>query len=269
MDFSQLNVKVEDGIGSIEINRPDKANALDGQTWQELGAAFRWAHETDAVRVVILSGAGKHFCAGIDYQLLMAIMADIQGRPEGRKQEALHERIKELQGAFSAAESCSKPVIAAIQGGCLGGGVDLVSACDIRIAAHNSRFAIKEIDLGIVADVGTLQRLPHVVSQSYLRDWAFTGRDVMAAEALQSGLVSRLVDPDDLLPVAHQLAEVIKAKSPLTVRGLKGVLNKTRDLSVRDGLDYVAAWNASMLLSQDTQIACSAVMSRSQPKFPD
>ncbi len=269
MKFETLDVRVEDKIGRISLSRPDKANAMNGKMWQELREAFHWAHEQSDIRVVILNGQGPHFSAGIDFGLIMEIVGRIQPKPEGHKQEALHRIILDLQDCLSAAEQCAKPIIASVHGNCLGGGVGLIACCDIRISSSDAQFSVKEIDLGIVADIGTLQRLPHFVSHGVLKEWAFTGRKFSADEALRAGLLNRVVDRDELDAQTIELAHSIAAKSPLTIRGIKRIINKSRDLSVADGLDLVAAWNASMLLSQDAQKAATATMMKSKPDFID
>ncbi|HHW75740.1 MAG TPA: crotonase/enoyl-CoA hydratase family protein [Xanthomonadaceae bacterium] len=269
-EFICLNAILVDAIAHIELNRPDKANALDGTLWREIGEAFRWVDDTSEARVAILSGAGRHFCAGIDFELMGAVLDEVGELSPGRREERLRRIILDLQAAFTALEICRKPVLAAIQGLCIGGGLDLIAACDMRYATADAAFSLKEADLAIVADVGSLQRLPYLIGEGRLRELAFTARQFDAAEAQAMGLVNRVfADATQLREGVRTIAAGIAAKSPLTVRGIKRVLNYGRDHGLADGLDYVATWNAAMLLSDDTREAVAAAMQKRQPRFGD
>ncbi len=270
MSFSALHVSLDQHVAEISLNRPDKANALDQTLWTDIQNAFQWADETPEVRAVILRGAGKNFCAGIDLMMLMQIAQQVENPCEGRKREKLHRKILELQGVVSALESCRKPVIAAIHGACVGGAIDLICAADIRVASADAYFAVKEIDVGMTADVGTLQRLPRLVGESVARDWCLTGRRFDAAEADRRGLLSAVLpDAEATLAHARTLAHTITAKSPLAIRGTKEVLNYSRDHTIEDGLKFVATWNAAMLLSNDIQAAVMASMQGQTAQFAD
>ena len=269
MDFETIKVDIENKIATVSLNRPEKANAMNAKLWQEFRQVFDKLSELPQVRVVVLRGEGRHFCAGIDFGFISQMVGSLSGVPEGAKQEKLRKTILDLQDCLDSAARCSKPVIAAIHGRCLGGGLDMVAACDMRLATSGAVFSIKEIDLGIVADVGSLQRLPHLVSEGVLREWALTGREISAEKACREGLINRVVAEEELLEEAMGLAGLIASKSPLAVRGTKEVLNRTRDMSVQDGLDYVATWNASMLLSKDAQLAGMAAMAKRQAVFDD
>ena len=269
-DFKNLKVDVQKNVAHISIDRVNKANSLDRNTWDAIGEAFRWADHEKSVRATILSGEGNTFCAGIDYGLIMEVISKANGLEEGEKQEFVLETIRDLQKSFTAIEKCRKPVIAAIHGSCYGGGIDLISACDIRLGTSDSKFCVKEIDLAIVADVGTLQRLPHIVGQGVTRELAFTGRTFTGDEAYRIQLLNHVYTSQEVLHAeARNLAETIAEKSPLAVRGTKQVLNRCRDLSVDDGLEYVAAWNAGQLLSRDGQEAFSAMVEKRKPDFQD
>ena len=269
-EFTCLTLTLTDQIARIELNRPDKANALNGTLWREISKACRWIDETPAARVAILSGAGRHFCAGIDFELMGAILDEVQQLSPGRREERLRHIIHDLQAGFTALETCRKPVLAAIQGWCIGGGLDLIAACDVRYASADAAFSLKEADLAIVADVGSLQRLPRLIGEGRVRELAFTARQFDAAEAQAMGLVSRVyADAAELRDGVQAIAAGIAAKSPLTVRGIKQVLNYGRDHGVADGLEYVATWNAAMLLSDDTREAITAAMQKRPPKFAD
>ncbi len=269
-EFTCLTVTLADAVARIELNRPDKANALNGTLWREIGEVFRWVDETPEARVVVLSGAGRHFCAGIDFELMGEVLDSVEELGPGRREERLRRIILDLQAGFTALETCRKPILAAIHGLCIGGGLDLIAACDLRYATADAAFSLKEVDLAIVADVGSLQRLPYLIGEGRLRELAFTARQFDAAEAQAMGLVNRVyADAAQLRDGVHAIAADIAAKSPLTVRGIKQVLNHGRDHSVADGLDYVATWNAAMLLSEDTREAIAAAMRKRQPRFKD
>ncbi len=268
--FSCLNVTVADHVAHIQLNRPHKANALDGVLWHAIKDAFDWANQTPEVRVTILSGAGRHFSSGIDFELVRAIFAEVGELAPGRKEERLRRIIMDLQAAFTALEVCRKPVLAAIHGFCIGGGLDLAAACDMRYASAEAQFSLKEVDLGIVADVGSLQRLPYLIGEGKVRELAFTGREFSALDGRQMGLVNEVfADPQQLLEGVRAIAAAIAVKAPLTVRGIKEVLNYSRDHSLSSGLNFVATWNAAMLLSEDSQEAMAAVMQKRNPQFKD
>ncbi|HJV92210.1 MAG TPA: crotonase/enoyl-CoA hydratase family protein [Azonexus sp.] len=268
--FTALTLSLDRGIAEVRLNRPDKSNAMNDAMWQEIRQAFAWIDATPEARVAILSGAGKNFCAGIDLAMLGSIQQRIAHADGARSREALRRLILDLQDCLSAIERCRKPVLAAIHGACVGGALDLVTCCDMRYATPDAVFAIKEIDLAMVADVGTLQRLPRLIGQGIARELAYTGRNVEAAEAEKLGLINRVfASADDLSAGVRQLAASIAAKSPLATRGLKEVMNYSRDHTVADGLDFVATWNAGVLLSGDLSEAIAAQRERRAPNFGD
>lgn len=268
--FTTLAVSLDQGVADVQLNRPDKSNAMNDAMWQEIRQAFAWVDATPEARVAVLSGAGKNFCAGIDLAMLGGIQQRIASPDGARSREALRRLILDLQDCLSALERCRKPVLAAIQGACVGGALDLVTCCDMRYAAPDAIFAIKEIDLGMVADVGTLQRLPRLIGQGIARELAYTGRHVDAAEAEKIGLINRVfATPEALSAGVRELALGIAAKSPLAIRGLKEVMNYSRDHSVADGLDFVASWNAGVLLSGDLDEALAAFREKRPPQFMD
>lgn len=269
MNFETLALSVVDGVAQIELNRPDRANAMNGAMWQELKAAFDWLDSSQA-RVGVLSARGKNFTAGIDFELLMAVQAETAALPDGLRQQRLREIIVELQGAISAAELCRKPILAAIHGACVGGGVDLVTACDMRYATQDARFSVKEVDWAIVADVGTLQRLPRLIGEGHARELAYSGRGFDGNEAQAMRLVNQtFADRESLMAAVMALAGDIARKSPLTVRGIKDTLNYSRDHSVAEGLAYVAAKSADILFSADMAEAIAADKQGRAAKFED
>jgi len=265
-----LALSLDAGVARITLNRPDKLNALNDEMWRELREAFAWADRTPAARVVILSGNGRAFSTGIDLAMLAGLRERIRHADLARSQELLRALILDLQDCVSSIERCRKPVIAAIHGPCIGGAVDIVSACDMRYASANAVFSVREIDIGMAADVGTLQRLPRIIPDGIARELAYTGRNVLAEEAKEFGLVNRVFDtPDQLLEGVAEVAATVAAKSPLAIRGVKEMLNYGRDHSIEDGLRYVATWNASALLSEDMQESAAAMMQKRAPSYRD
>jgi enoyl-CoA hydratase len=266
-----LRVTLADGIATVTLNRPDKANAMNWAMWQDIRTAMQWVDRTPEARVAIIDAEGKHFTSGIDLTMMMGLQAQIKDDCDGRSREKLRQLVLELQDTLSSIERCRKPVLAAIHGGCVGGGVDLISCTDMRYCAADAYFTIKEIDIGMVADVGTLQRLPKIIgNQGIVREMAFTGRRVDAAEALQIGLVNKVYDSREALQAGvREMAALIAAKSPLSIRGTKEMLNYSRDHSVADGLNYIATWNSAMLMSGDLMTAMMANMAKQTPQFKD
>lgn len=270
MTYESFKVEINDHIAHVAFNKPEKANALDATGWQEMQAIFELLDKTPEARVIVLSGEGKHFCSGIDVSLLMAIRQRVSLDCEGRMREKLRELVLQLQDTVSAIEKCRKPVLAAIHNACVGGGVDIVSACDMRYATEHGFFAIAEIDMGMVADLGTLQRLPKIIGDGMAREMAYTGRRVYGPEAKEIGLINRhFDDKESLMAAVFVIASQIASKSPLSIRGTKEIINYTRDHSVADGLKYMAIWNAALLLSNDLNEAFMAKMERRSPTFSD
>ena len=266
-----LQVSFDHHIAHVELHRPEKANAMNSAMWDELETCFRWADSTPEVRVVVLTGAGKHFCAGLDLEVFGSIAeqaASITDR--ARFAEELRQTILRLQGNLTAIEQCRKPVLAAIHNTCIGGGVDLVCCCDMRYATEDAWFAIREIDIGMTADVGTLQRMPKLVADGIVRELAYTGRNMDAEEAREVGFVNRVYpDRATLLREVTEIARSIARKSPLAVRGTKEMIVYARDHSVRDGLNHIATWNAGMLSQVDLMAGVEAQANKRQATFED
>ncbi len=268
-EYKAFRIELADKIAHVQINRPEKLNAMNADFWKEIIDIFQWADETDEVRVVVLSGAGKHFSAGIDLALLAQAASQL-GKDVGRNARALRRKILQLQASFNAVDNCRKPVLAAIQGYCIGGAIDLISACDMRYCSADAQFSIKEIDMGMAADVGTLQRLPRIIGDGIMRELAYTGRKVDAEEAQRIGLVNSVyADHASLFDGVMELARQIAAKSPIAIRGTKEMIGYARDHRVEDGLEYIATWNAAMLQSADLQAAMMAHMSKKTAEFAD
>ncbi|WP_395764735.1 crotonase/enoyl-CoA hydratase family protein [Stutzerimonas balearica] len=268
-EYKAFRVELADKVAQVVIDRPEKINAMNADFWAEIIDVFRWVDDTDEVRVVVLSGAGPHFSSGIDLQLLAQVGAQL-GKDVGRNAEQLRRKILSLQASFNAVDHCRKPVIAAIQGYCLGGAIDLISACDMRYCSADARFSIKEVDMGMAADVGTLQRLPRIIGDGMMRELAYTGRTLDGAEAQAIGLVNRVYEnPEALMEGVNELARQIAEKSPLAIRGTKEMIRYMRDHRVDDGLEYIATWNAAMLQAADLRVAVAAHMARQKPDFAD
>lgn len=266
--FKMIELKIENHIAFVQLNRPEKANAINKNGWESIKHIFETLDLNDDVRVIILEGGeSKHFCAGIDLELLMSISQETI-KCQGRKNEKLRKIILELQAPINAIENCSKPVLAAIHGGCIGAGVDIVSACDIRYCTDDAFFTIKEIDMGMVADLGTLQRLPKIIGEGKVREMAYTGRNVFGPEAEKIGLVNNSISSKEIMmEKVTDIASQIASKSPLSIRGTKHILLHSRDHSVAEGLDYMATWNAGMLISNDLMEAFAAKMQKREAKF--
>lgn len=254
MQFETFALDIADGIATLASDRAAKANAFDAQAWRDLRAAFEHLDTQETVRAVVLRGNGRHFSAGIDFSLLSEwiVRADKADECPARLRDDLRRWIIDLQDAVNAIERCRKPVIAAIHGACLGIAVDVVTACDLRYCTADAKFAIREIDFAVTADLGVLQRLPRLVGDGIARELVFTGRDFDGREAYRMGLVSASLDTQEALEQrVAEVARMLAAKPPLTMQGCKKVMLHARDHSVAEGLDYVATWNAATLLSQE------------------
>jgi len=270
VEYKYFQVNIANKIATVTIDRADKANALNLQAWSELKTLFEALDKEKEARVVILKGEGKHFCSGMDIAALMEI-AQVQHMDcQSRMREAFREKLFALQDAVSSLEKCQKPVLVSIHGACVGGGVDLATAADIRYATKNSQFSIKEVDMGLVADMGTLQRLPKLISPALVAELAYTGRKMSGEEAEKVSLVNKSFDSkEEMDSYVHNIASSIASKSPVVIRGTKNVLKYSRDHSVEDSLNYVTAWNAGMIFSKDIMEAMAASFEKREAKFED
>lgn len=259
-----IRMDIDGKIAFIVLNRPEKKNRMGLDFFSTLEGLVRKADEDPEIRAIVLRAEGPVFTAGLDLMEAGSLLSDASA--SGR--ETLRKHILGLQNSFTALETCSKPVIAAVNGPCIGGGVDLICACDIRIASQNAWFSIRETRVAIIADLGTLQRLHHIVGYGRAAELALTGRDFSASEALEMGLLCRcLPDESALVEAARNLASDIAALSPLAVQGVKDVLRFSRDHDVATGLSYVAQKNAALLLSEDLMEAFSAFSEKRSPQF--
>ncbi|MYM38889.1 crotonase/enoyl-CoA hydratase family protein [Pseudoduganella sp. CY13W] len=268
--FETLSVSLEGAVAIVRLNRPDKLNAMNLAMWNELRSAFQFLDGLPEARAIVLEGEGRGFTAGIDLQMMMGLGSQIQNDCDGRMRESLRRIILDLQDSLTSLERCRKPVLAAVHGACVGGGIDLICCADMRYCSADAWFSIKEIDIGMTADVGTLQRLPKLIGEGMARELAYTARKVDAAEAREIHLVNRVFEtPEALREGVRAIAAEIAAKAPLAVRGVKEMITYARDHSVADGLNYIATWNAAMLMSADLQAAMMAGMSKTTPVFKD
>lgn len=254
------------GVAVVRLVGPGRGNMMGLAFWAELPQVFAALDADDTVRAVVLAGAGANFSTGLDVQ---EVLGGWLGRLGSGTQAQAAQRtellgvIKDLQDGVTAVASCKKPVIAAVSGWCIGGGVDLISAADVRLASAEATFSIREARLAIVADVGSLQRLRGIVGEGYLRELAFTAKDFSAQQAEKIGLVNDVYpDPETLMAAALEMAAVIAANSPLAVAGTKMVLNEDREETIARGLRHVALWNSSFLHSEDLLEAVAAMGER-------
>lgn len=267
-NFETLQLAIEEHVATVSLNRPDKANAMNAPMWDELQTCFEWLDQEPSVRAVILAGNGKHFCAGLD----LSVFGNLHGASSepARRAEELRRTVLRLQGNLTAIEKCRVPVLAAIHKTCIGGGVDMTCCADMRYATEDAYFSIREIDIGMTADVGTLQRLPKIIPDGVVRELAYTGRNMDAEEAREVGFVNRVFENrETMMREVTAIARAIAAKSPLAVRGSKEMLLYSRDHSVVEGLNYIATWNAGMMSQADLQAGIQAQMSKSQAVYED
>lgn len=270
MILNSFSLEIINHVAHLNLNRPQKSNSLHLEAWHEMKAAFEYLSELPEARVIILGGEGKNFCAGIDLTLLMDLNRHDDIECEGRKREQVRKFIYELQDCITAIEKCRKPVIAAIHKACIGGGVDIVSACDMRYCTDDAYFTIKEVDMGLVADIGTMQRLPKIIGAGMMAELAYTGRKVFGPEAKEIGLCNRSYKTkEEMLREVKELGETIAAKSPLVIRGTKEMLLYTRDHSVDESLKYMGTYNAAYLLSEDLKESFMAQMAKRAPAYKD
>jgi enoyl-CoA hydratase/carnithine racemase len=268
MANERIRIARDGGIAHVELAREDRLNAMDKAMFEAIGEAFRSLGGDPSVRAILLSGQGRHFSAGLD--LHYAATQFPKTDDPGRAAEARLRHVKWLQDCFTAAEEARVPVIAALHGGCIGAGVDLACACDIRIAAADAFVQVAEVDVAITADLGTLQRLTHLIPEGMVRELAYTGRRMEAEEALRLGFLNRIVsDREAAIAAGLELARTIAAKSPLAVTGAKVSLNYSRGRTVEEGLRHVALWNAGALVSADLDAAIKARLERKVPDFRD
>ncbi len=271
-----LSVEQDGPVATLWLDRPEARNAMGMDLWRDLPVAMAALSAEPSVRAVVIAAKGPHFSVGLDLKAMGDVLSggdtgggarvpapSMAARARGARLEVLR-----LQESITAVARCPKPVIAAVHGYCIGGGVDLIAACDIRLASADAVFSVREAKVAIVADLGSLQRLPAIINAGHLAELAFTGRDISAERAKEIGLVNDVTeDAEGVQKAALVLAAEIAANSPLAVQGTKAVLAANEGRSVAEGLDYVATWNAGMLNSDDLAEAFRAFMEKRPPTF--
>ena len=250
--YSCFNVEIRDKIAHIQLKRPDAFNTMTKAFWSELPEIVNQINDDASARVIVISSTGKHFSAGMDLSVFtsgesLTATAPTQRREIGRSRLSLRGEALRLQKTFNCLDDARMPVILAVQGGCIGGAVDLSTCADMRFATTDAFFVIQEINLAMTADVGTFPRLCHLLPQGVVRELAFSGRRLLAKKAQELGFVNETFDSQEqMLKHVFELAAEIASKSPLAVHGSKVMINYARDHSIPDGLDYIATWQAGM-----------------------
>ena len=268
MKYSTLEIKQEGHIAHVVLNRPDAMNSMIPEFWTELPAAIREIDDEANARVIVISSTGKHFSAGMDLSVFLNMKEDFKGDPS-RRAERMRRMVMLLQDSFTAIEQARMPVIGAVQGGAIGGAVDLLSACDMRYCTQDAFFTIKETQLGMTADVGTLQRLPKLIPIGVVKELAYTGRNFGAAEAQQLGFVNKVFDDQaSMLEAVMKLAQQIAMNSPLAVSGTKTMINYAVEHTVAESLTYMATWQAGMFQMEDVFKAMEAQKTKTLPESP-
>ncbi|KAK0409860.1 hypothetical protein QR680_004801 [Steinernema hermaphroditum] len=256
-DFEYIVVRTDEFVSVVRLRFRERGNSINLKMWSEIYEAFKFLSTDPKTRVVVLSGDGEHFCSGIDMNEYREIITDLEKKKDdiARQSLTLRQRIECCQKTLSAIEKCPKPVIAAIHGQCIGGGFGLATACDIRLSTHNAMFALKEVDIAVIADYGPLSRFPKICKHSsWLRDIAFTGRKFDAAEALKHCFVSTIYDSQkDLVTAALKMADVIADKSPVAMQASKMILNFARDRKRKDAEKFGNAIRMLSVQSEDVK----------------
>ena len=270
MSYDCFNLEISEGIAHLRFSRPDKFNSFTPEFWRELPEAVNDISDNAKARVIVLSAEGKHFTAGMDISVFMSGALDAPPQNREIAAEAFPHHVKALQATFSALENARQPVLAAIQGGAVGAGVDLASACDCRYASADAFFCVQETAIGMTADVGTFPRLTKIIPEGWARQMAYTAERVPAAKAKEIGLVNEVFDSHEaLLAGVMEIAAKIAAHSPLAVTGCKRMINYARDHTTEDTLDYIALWNAAMLRADDIKESYIAKSEKRDPSFSE
>jgi len=276
MSYECFDVEIADKVAHLRLNRPDALNTMTPAFWRELPQIVNGIDADGSARAIVISSTGRHFSAGMDLSVFSGDGLTGGGDPDappvevGRQRAQLRLTAMALQDSFTCLERTRMPVLAAIQGGCIGGAVDLVTACDMRYATADAFFCIQEINIGMTADVGTLQRLPKIIPEGVARELAYTGRRMPAARAAEVGLVNEVfATHDDLIAGTLEIAAEIATKSPLAIWGTKETVNYARDHSVADSLNYIATWQTGMFQPADMVESFAAKADKRDPDFQD
>lgn len=268
-----FDVDVADKVAHIRLNRPDELNSMVREFWTELPEIVRALDSRGDVRAIVVSSTGRHFCAGMDLAVFTSGESGVtpgNSAELGRTRARLRQTALMLQESFTSFERVRMPVLVAIQGGCIGGAVDMVTAADMRYASADAFFVIQEINIGMTADVGTLQRLPKIIPDGVAREMAYTGRRMSAQRALEVGLINEIFPThEELVAGVLEIAREIASKSPLAIWGTKEMLLYSRDHSVSDGLNHIATWQTGMFQPSDMVETFTAKAEGREPAFPD
>ena len=275
MNYSCFDVSIANDVAHIVLNRPDKRNSMIHEFWDELPTIVQNIDQNSTARVIVLSSTGPHFTSGLDTSIFGSSVESSDNPEDVEKSKRqrsakLYDTIKHMQKSFTCLEQCRIPVIAAIQGGAIGGGVDLVTACDLRYMTEDGFLSIYEVNIGMTADVGTFPRITHLLPEGVVKELAYTGRRITAQEAKQHGLVNEIyTDHETMLEATMGIARQIATKAPLAVYGSKKIINYSRDHSTADSLDYISLWNASMLQPNEISEAFAAAQEEREGDFVD
>lgn len=267
--FRSLRIDIADHVAELVLLGPGKGNAMGPDFWREMPIAMQRLDADDAVRAIVVRGSGGHFSYGLDLVGMAGTFGGLMAGPQMAVERLkMLEMVGELQRAFDLVADCRKPAIAAISGWCIGGGLDLAAACDVRLCSADAKISLREIKVAMVADLGSLQRLPHIIGEGHTRELALTGKNIDAARALRIGLVNDVYETEEkLLEAARALAREIAENPPLVVRGVKAVMNDGVRPSVAAGLRTVALWNSAFLQSADLAEAFASFAQRRPPKY--
>lgn len=271
-DWTCFRVTIEDHVAHIQLMRPDAFNSMNRAFWNELPQIVADINDNARARCIVISSTGRHFCAGMDLAVFQGGGSTSGARSDDRQitAEAQRQHILHLQEAFNCLENARMPVIAAIQGGCIGGAVDMTSACDIRYATADAFFCIQEINIAMTADVGTFPRLCKIIPEGWVRELAYTGRRMPAEKARQIGWVNEVYGTqEEMLAAVMQTAREIASKAPLAITGSKVMINYARDHTTKDALDYIAVWQTGMFSGPHMAEAFAARAEKRDADFPD
>jgi len=273
-----LSIERQGHVATLWLDRAEARNAMGPDFWADLPVAMKELSDDGETRAVVIAARGPHFSVGLDLKAMASLLlgGDDRGATEGERAhpskaaQAVGARgqVARMQASISSVAECAKPVIAAVHGYCIGGGVDLITACDVRVASREATFSVREVKMAIVADLGSLQRLPRIVGAGHVAELAYTGKDITAERAAQIGLVNEVLQsPEETLEYARTIAAQVASNSPLAVQGTKAVLTAGDGQTVQEGLDFVAVWNSGFLQSDDLKEAVSAFLEKREPKF--